>query len=243
MRLMNIGPNIVRSHCSPLMQIPSTRMADRQTVPAKAPEDENGPTKGKSRFDRKWVGGRRVLLAAEEIFRVEGGDAWRAWLAPDCEAAQVILRAAVQARKQGRGWQRMVYYAMEHVLDDHAPIDPALGTEVYRGKMGPGGAEDCVKKIADIAARAERADRAQIRRLALQTLPEHHQAEIRKEEEDAAARSSAVALRDMSIAAVPRMDTDHVVAQIHRKKRTLPLPIARVQKVQPAIMLQDGRKM
>ena len=236
--MMHIGPNFVRSHCSPLMQIPSTRMADRQTVPAKAPDDENGPTKGKSRFDRKWEGGRRVLLAAEEVLRVEGGDAWRAWLAPDCKAAQVILRAAEQARNQGRGWQRLAYYAMEHVLHDHAPEDPALGTEVCpKGKLWPGRAEECIEKIAKIA---ERADRAQIRRQALQKLPEHHQAAIRKEAEDAAADGSAAALKSMPSAAVPKREAEDVVEPIHRKKKPLPLPIPRLQKAQPAAMLKRG---
>ena len=196
--------------------------------------DEEADTAGKAalRFDQKWEGGRRVLRAAEEVLRVEGGDAWRAWLAPDCKAAQVILRAAEQARNQGRGWQRMAYYAMEHVLHDHAPEDPALGTEVCpKGKLWPGRAEECIKKIAKIAEEAERADRAQIRRQALQKLPEHHQAAIRKQVEDAAANGSAAALKSMSIAAVPKIDTEDVVEPIHRKKRTLP---------QPATMLQKG---
>ena len=104
-------------------------------MPASASET-NGPTAGNSRFDRKWVGARRVLVAAEDIFYLEGGAAWSSWLAADCEA-HLILCEAVHARQQGRRWQRMVYYAMEHVLNDHAPIDPANCTDVCNGKMVP----------------------------------------------------------------------------------------------------------
>ena len=95
-------------------------------------------------------------------------------------------------------------------------------------------------KMTKKAEEAERADKAQIRRQALQKLPEHHQAAIRKQVEDAAANGSAAALKSMSIAAVPKIDREDAVEPIQRMKRTLPQPIARLQKAQPATMLQRG---
>ena len=65
----------------------------------------------------------------------------------------------------------------------------------------------------------------------LLTLPEHRQAEIRNDEEDATALYSAVALK-MSIAAVPVV-AKHIEAPMPRKKRILPPPIARVPKMRP----------
>ena len=193
--------------------------------------ETNGPTAGNSRFDRNWVAGRRLLVAADDMFYLDGGNTWSSWLAADCAVAHLILCDAVRARQQGRKWQRMVYYAMEHVLNDHVPNVPGNCRDVCDDEMVPARVASCVNRIAAIAARADRADRAHIRQLWLLTLPEHRQAEIRNDEKDATALYSAVALK-MSIAAVSVV-ARQIEAPKSLNKNILPPPVAKVSKQKP----------